>query len=121
MPCRHCLAYITAGTERATLFTHDAFAGLEDLPLPGPVYIHADGCDRYPEGAGIPANLMMSPRTLNAYGRGRRLIAQEYVEPGNANEVIERLFERAEIDYVHVRSTTAGCYAFRVERAAGPK
>ena len=29
---------------------------------------------------------------------------------------IKRLFDRADVDYVHVRSTTAGCYTFRLER-----
>jgi uncharacterized protein DUF1203 len=59
---------------------------------------------------------MTSPRTLNAYGDGRRLIAQEYVESGNAEATLERLFQCPDVDYVHVRSTTAGCYTFRIER-----
>ena len=121
LPCRHCLDWIAEGAERATLFTLDPFAGLEKLPLPGPVYIHAGGCKRYPEDGGIPMRLMTSPRTLNAYGRGRRLVAQEYVESGNAETTIERLFDRVEVDYVHVRSTTAGCYTFRLERMTDSK
>jgi hypothetical protein len=118
LPCRHCLDWIAEGTERAALFTLDPFTGTEKLPLPGPVYIHADGCERYPETAGIPMRLMSSPRTLNAYGRGRRLLAQEYVGPQNAQSTIENLFLRPEVDYIHVRSTTAGCYTFRLERTA---
>jgi hypothetical protein len=117
LPCRHCLDWIAEG-KRAALFTLDPFAGTEKLPLPGPVYIHADGCERYSETAGIPMRLMSSPRTLNAYGRGRRLLAQEYVGPHNAQSTIENLFLRPEVDYIHVRSTTAGCYTFRLERTA---
>jgi hypothetical protein len=116
LPCRHCLDWIVKGTEQATLFTHDPFAGLEKFPLPGPVYIHAEGCQRYPENGGIPMHLMASPRTLNAYAHGRRLLAQEYVDRVSAEAAIARLFERPEVDYIHVRSTTAGCYTFRVER-----
>jgi hypothetical protein len=121
LPCRHCLDWIVEGSERAALFTLDPFAGFEKLPLPGPVYIHADGCDRYPEDGGIPARLMTSPRTLNAYGHGRRLVAQEYVESGNAEATIERLFQRSDVAYVHVRSTMAGCYTFRLERVNDSK
>ncbi len=78
-PAKACPAAIVSigsqeGTERAALFTLDPFADTEKLPLPGPVYIHADGCERYPETAGIPVRLMSSPRTLNAYARGRRLV-----------------------------------------------
>ena len=47
-------------------FTHDAFEGVEKLPLPGPVYVHAEACERYPEDGGFPAELRNSPRTLNA-------------------------------------------------------
>jgi hypothetical protein len=121
IPCRHCLTYIVAGVERGTLFTFDAFAEVEKLPLPGPVYIHADGCTRYPEDGGLPIELMASPRTLNAYARGRRLLAQEYVGGDNAQTIVERLLRRVDVDYLHVRSTTAGCYTFRIERATEAK
>jgi hypothetical protein len=121
-PCRHCLRRIAPG-QPAMLFTYDCFEGQESLPLPGPVYIHAEGCERYPEDAGFPAELR-DYRTLNAYGRGRRLVAQEYVHDGSdVEEKIERLFAREKVDYLHVRSTDAGCYTFRIERgdgAAGP-
>ena len=116
-PCRHCLQIVTAGSEKVTLFTYDAFDGLESLPLPGPVYIHAEGCERYPENGGFPLALRDSPRTLNAYARGRRLVAAEYVEDGNVDVGVEKLFARTDVDYIHVRSTTAGCYTFRIERA----
>src|SRR5271169_5328013 len=117
-PCHHCLQIIAAGSEKATLFTYDAFEGLESLPLPGPVYIHAESCERYPENGGFPTALRYSPRTLNAYAQGRRLVAAEYVENGNVDAGIEKLFARADVDYIHVRSTTAGCYTFRIERAS---
>lgn len=113
-PCRHCLQRFSVG-EKAVLFTYDAFAGQENLPLPGPVYVHANSCGRYPEDAGFPVGLG-NRRTLNAYGRGRRLLAQEYVDDRDVEAKIERLFERGDVDYIHVRSTDAGCYTFRIER-----
>jgi hypothetical protein len=116
-PCRHCLQIIAAGSEKATLFTYDAFEGVEQLPLPGPVYIHADACERYPEVGGFPPALRNSPRTLNAYARGRRLLTAEYVAGGSVDAGIERLLARPDVEYIHVRSTTAGCYTFRIERA----
>ncbi len=119
-PCRHCLQIIAAGSEKATLFTYDAFEGIESLPLPGPVYIHAKACERYPEDDGFPPALRDSPRTLNAYAKGRQLVAAEYVENGTADAGIEKLFAREDVNYIHVRSTTAGCYTFRIERADRP-
>lgn len=119
-PCRHCLRLTTPGVDRRILFTYDRFAEVESLPLPGPVFVHAEECQRYSEDAGFPEELRSSPRTLEAYARGRRLLAQEYVTDGKAEEVIERLFARPDVDYIHVSSTTAGCYTFRIERQAQP-
>jgi hypothetical protein len=30
--------------------------------------------------------------------------------------VIEQFFASSDVDYIHVNSTTAGCYTFRIER-----
>src|SRR2546429_2622724 len=42
------------GEDRRILFTYDRFAGVESLPQPGPVYVHAEACARYSEDAGFP-------------------------------------------------------------------
>ena len=118
-PCRHCLRAIKAGDERRILFTYDRFAGVESLPQPGPVYIHEDSCPRYSADAGFPEELRGSPRTLEAYGRGRRLLAQEIISDGKFEPAIKKLFAISDVDYLQVNSTTAGCFTFRIERAAG--
>src|SRR5437868_1842532 len=62
-PCRHCLRTFLPHADRRILFTYDRFTGIELLPQPGPVYIHADHCPRYPENGGFPDELRNSPRT----------------------------------------------------------
>lgn len=116
-PCRLCLGTFAVGVERRILFTYDPFAGIEPLPLPGPVFIHESACERYREDAGFPEALREHPLTLNAYERGRRLVAQEYVRDGEVEAVLRRLLADPRVDYVHVRDTAAGCYDFRVQRA----
>ena len=118
-PCRHCLRTFAVGEDRRILFTYDRFAGVESLPQPGPVYVHADACQRYSEDAGFPEELRGSSRTVEAYARGRRLLAQEYVRDGKFEPVIEKLFAISGVDYLQVNSTTAGCFTFRIARAAG--
>lgn len=117
-PCRHCLRTFAVGKDRRLLFTYDRFSGVERLPQPGPIYIHADSCFRYDENTGFPEELRGSPRTVEAYARGRRLISQEYVADGKFEPAIEKLFSQSEVDYLQVNSTTAGCFTFRIERAA---
>jgi hypothetical protein len=115
-PCRHCLRTFVIGHERRILFTYDAFARTESLPLPGPVFVHETPCNRYPEDGGFPTDMRPHRLTFNAYGRGRRLRAQEYVDDGDAEPVIERLLARSDVDYIHVRDTDAGCFDFTIER-----
>ena len=54
-PCRHCLRDFRIGQESRILFTYDPFFGLEKLPLPGPIFIHAEPCERFPEQRDSPA------------------------------------------------------------------
>lgn len=116
-PCRQCLKPFVIGDERRILFTYDSFHGKEDLPLPGPVFIHEQECKRYPENEGFPAEMLSHPLTLNAYASGRRLIAQRYVSDGVVEPEIHRLLHDRDVSYIHVRDTQAGCYDFCIERA----
>jgi hypothetical protein len=115
-PCRHCLRTFKVGAERRILFTYDRFSGVESLPQPGPVYIHAEPCEPYNENGGFPEDLRNSPRTLEAYVSGRNFVGQEYVTDGKFEPAVERLLERPEVDYIQVQSSTAGCFTFRIER-----
>ena len=116
-PCRLCLAFFRKGEERRILFTLDAFAGAEPLPLPGPVFIHESACTRYPEDGGFPRHLGAHPLTLEAFGRGRHLRVEERIDDGDAEAAIDRLLDRPDVDYIQVRDTRAGCYDVRIERA----
>jgi Protein of unknown function (DUF1203) len=115
-PCRHCLKTFVAGKDQRILFTYDRFAGIESLPQPGPVYIHANNCERY-QGDAFPEEMRHSPRTLEAYAHGRKLTGTEYVADGKYEAAIEKLFANPEAAYIQVNSTTAGCFTFRIERA----
>lgn len=117
-PCRHCLRLITPEVDDAILFTYDRFTDVEEFPQPGPIYVHAKECSRYDEQGGFPEELRGSPRTVEAYARGRRFIAQEYVADGTFEPTISRLFSNREVDYLQVNSTTAGCFTFRIDRTA---
>ena len=119
-PCRLCLRDFEVGVDRRLLFTLDPFYGIESFPLPGPVFIHEERCRRHPEDAGFPDDLRKVPLTLNAYGKGRVLRAQEYVHDGAVEPAIETLLARPDVDYLHLRHQKAGCYLARIERASGP-
>lgn len=115
-PCRHCLKLIRPQAEELILFTFDAFHGQGMPPLPGPVYIHAERCQAYAGNGQLPAEYRGQPLTFEAFGEDRVRLAEKRVAGNGEEEALQELFTQSEVKYVHVRSTTAGCYLFRVER-----
>jgi Protein of unknown function (DUF1203) len=116
-PCRHCLRDFRVGKERRILFSYDPFHGIEPLPLPGPIFIHENACERFPDAAGFPEDIRSHRLTFVAYGTERLLLSEEYLENGEVEPLIARLLEPSDVQYLHVRDTEAGCYDFRIERA----
>ena len=113
-PCRLCLRTFREG-ELRTLFTHDSYAGVSEFPQPGPVYIHADGCDRY-DRDGFPPELRELELTFEGVAAGPRVVALERTHGEDVEAVIERLLDLPDVDYVNVRNTEAGCFVTRVDR-----
>jgi Protein of unknown function (DUF1203) len=115
-PCRLCLRTFREGEEMRILFTHDTYTGVAEFPQPGPVYIHADDCDRY-EGDGFPPDLRPLALTFEAVAAGPRVMALERTRGGGVDAAIARLLELPGVEYVNVRNTEAGCFVARVDRA----
>ena len=116
-PCRHCLQLVKLHEEEAILFTMDAFHGQNVPPSPGPVYIHAKECARYEGNGGIPETYRGRLLTLEAFGANRKLLVEVRTANGEEEAATQRLLANPEVEYVHVRSTEAGCYLFRLERS----
>lgn len=116
-PCRMCLRTFREGEEQRILFTHDTYAGVAEFPQPGPVYIHADECERH-EGDGFPPGLRALELTFEAVAPGPRVIALERTDGGEAERVIGRLLDLPDVDYVNIRNTDAGCFVARIAPAA---
>jgi hypothetical protein len=116
-PCRHCLRTFHIGQEERILFTYDPFFDLGVSALPGPIFVHAEECSRYAEDGGFPEDLRAHELTLDVYGDGRRLIAEEHVDHRSLDSKIEGFLDSADVKYVHVRDKQAGCYDLRIERA----
>ena len=113
-PCRLCLRTFREG-EMRTLFTHDTYAGVAQFPQPGPVYIHAGDCDRY-DGDGFPRELRALKLTFEGVAAGPRVVALERTNGEDVDSAIGRLLDLADVDYVNVRNTEAGCFVARIDR-----
>ena len=116
-PCRHCLKLIRPLEEELILFTYDSFHGQGVPAMPGPVYVHAEECKAYSGDGVVPAEYRGQLLTFEAFGANRARLAENLVRGSGEDEALQEIFELEKVKYVHVRSTSAGCYLFRVERA----
>ena len=114
-PCRSCLRTFAIGKEERILFTYQPFREAGSLPAPGPVFIHAEQCERY-DAPELPPGFRSLPLVLEAYAAGSALLAQERLGERSPDEVLAALFERNGADYVHIRNGEVGCFMARVER-----
>jgi hypothetical protein len=117
-PCRHCLSEFEVGTDNRTLFTYDPFADTS-LPLPGPVYIHAESCPRYPESAPFPSKLKRYKSRITGYDSNQTMRGRVVAKGSAIDDAIDGLLADPEVSFLHVRNATAGCFTLTIERAHG--
>jgi hypothetical protein len=115
-PCRLCLRTFRMGAEARLLFTYNPFEGLEPLPAPGPVFVHADGCAPFDAACGFPESLHEVPLVLDGFALGAMLQRREHVTGRDVETAAQRIFANDAVRYIHVRNADAGCYVARLER-----
>ena len=117
-PCRLCLNTFRVGEEERVLFTYNPFDGLDSFPSPGPVFVHAAGCEPFAAEMGFPEPLRDLPLVLEGYAADRWIIARERVLDGDVEAAADRIFSHEAVAYIHVRNWEAGCYIARLERVS---
>jgi uncharacterized protein DUF1203 len=113
-PCRHCLRWAQPG-ERMILFPFAAIPPGRPYSESGPIFVHADPCERYGATEEFPA-AFRAGRVLRAYNSQHAMIAAEVANGEGPEAVIERFLQKPETAFVHVRSVTRGCYTMEIER-----
>lgn len=114
-PCRECLRAFVIGAENRLLFTYSPTHGESVLPQPGPVFIHADACDRH-EGVGYPTGLRGIPVVAQAYHDDATVGAPLALRLGDEAAMVESLLAERTVQFLHLRHAEAGCFIARVER-----
>ncbi|MFK0691606.1 DUF1203 domain-containing protein [Mesorhizobium sp. IMUNJ 23033] len=109
VPCRHCLKNVAAG-DAYLILAYRPFPELQPYAETGPIFLHAQECERADEAEALPDMLESSDYIVRGYGSGG-------VIPTTAIAArAEALFERHDIAYVHVRSARNNCYQCRIDR-----
>jgi hypothetical protein len=115
-PCRRCLRDARPG-ERLVLAPYNPFERTSPYTGDGPVYVHEQGCERFPSAPGAVSE-QVGGRTLSirAYD-GDAMMRDAAVLPGEEfAERAEALLAGDDVDFLHVHFAGPGCFAFRVDR-----
>jgi hypothetical protein len=118
-PCRHCLMDIPEG-EPFLVFAHRPFPTSQPYAVVGPIFLHAETCERYDRAAGVPAIITDRDKLLiRGYGDDNRIVygSGQVIASGDVAETAAKMFERPEIAYIHLRSSSYNCYTCRIDRA----
>ena len=113
-PCRHCLRWAEPG-ERMILFPFAAIPAGRPYSETGPIFVHADPCERYRATDQYPAEFREG-RVVRAYNSQHNMIAAEVANGVGPEAVIERFLEKPETAFIHVRSVSRGCFTMEIER-----
>lgn len=114
-PCRHCLQWAQPG-EHVILFPYAAIPSGHPYSETGPIFVHANPCQRYSATNEYPADFR-NGRVFRAYDSNYNIIDAQVMNGSEPEAVIERLFQNPDTAFVDVRSVTHGCYTFRIQRA----
>ena len=118
-PCRSCLKQIKPG-ERRLLFSYAPVQSDNAYNEVGPVFIHED-CLPYSTPDEFPIEVkngrLHIPLVLRCYNSKRRMIKAVQVKDNNEVELlIKELFEKSDIEFIHIRNAEAQCFIAQVER-----
>ena len=116
-PCRRCLTDAVQG-ERVVLLSYDPFAVESPYRQPGPIFVHERACTpAEATPAVLPDQLTRRLLSVRAFDADA-LMLQGLVTPGaELARVAADLLADERVDFLHVHTAGAGCFAVRIDRA----
>jgi hypothetical protein len=116
-PLRCCLRLSRRG-ERVALISYRPAGGSGAYSEVGPVFIHAEACEGYPERRTYPDEFRPRAQVFRAYDSTGTIIGGHLATPDEAPEdVIGDLFADQQVAFIHTRNVIFGCYMAQIRRA----
>ena len=117
IPCRHCLKLVDEGDEYL-IVAHRPFGNLQPYSETGPIFLHADFCDRAKPDARLPDMLNSPAYLVRGYDADERIIygTGQMVPTADISTYASTLLADSKVQFVHVRSAENNCFQCRVER-----
>lgn len=119
VPCRHTLRMLTEGAPYL-IVAHRPFAGLNPYTETGPIFLGAGDLPGAAVSSDLPPFLTSPAYIVRGYSADERIVyGTGAVTPTqDIPAACARLFERAEVAFIHVRSASNTCFHVRVEPEA---
>jgi hypothetical protein len=118
VPCRHCLKNVAAG-EPYLVLAYRPFPALQPYAETGPIFLHAEACERAPESDVLPGLFgRTTAYIVRGYSADDRIVygTGAVVPTAEIPARAEELLACEEIAYLHMRSAKNNCYQCRIER-----
>ena len=118
VPCRHCLTDVAAG-EAYLVLAYRPFPSLQPYAETGPIFLHAEACERAADSAAMPPMLgKRKAHLIKGYGGDDRIVdgTGTVIASAELEQEAARILDRDDVAYVHVRSAVNNCYTCRIER-----
>lgn len=121
VPCRHTLRLLPPGTP-FLIVAHRPFRGLNPYTETGPIFLAAEDMPGAAVSTDLPAFLSSPAYIVRGYGADERILygTGAVVLTPDIPAACERLLERDEVAFIHIRSASNNCFHVRVERAPPP-
>ena len=118
VPCRHCLKNVAAG-EPYLVLAYRPFPALQPYAETGPIFLHAEECERAPEADVLPELFGKTVAYIvRGYSADDRIVygTGAVVPTGEIQARAGELLARGDVAYLHMRSAKNNCYQCRIER-----
>lgn len=115
-PLRCCLRKAEE-SERIALICYTPWTEPSPWLEAGPVFVHFGRCEGYSTSGDYPEAFLRNRSMLNPFDHtGARAYDHiTFLAPDDDHEgAVRAILDQPDVAYLHVRSTTAGCYTFEV-------
>ncbi len=96
------------------LFPYAAIPAGHPYSETGPIFVHAEPCERYRATHEYPDDLRKG-RAFRAYNASYDMIDAVIANGSEPEAIVEKLLQNPETAFVDARSMTHGCYTFRIQ------
>ena len=117
VPCRHCLQNIDTDAPYLVV-AFRPFETLQPYAETGPIFLHADACERAVGTDALPAILTAAGYIVRGYDVDEVIVygTGAVVPTNEIAAYAERILSDRRVAFVHVRSARNNCFLCRIER-----